>query len=429
MSYRGILYLVVVLVLLSCVVATPSAGANPDMPSGDAIHVVAAGETLGGIAQRYGVSMSSLQEANGIADPDQISIGQQLVIPGVPSPTVEVEGASENAVEFTAVHVVAGGETLRRIAATYGTTSDQLTEVNGLADPNHLSVGQRLLVPGDAGSAIQVGFDGEGLPWPFASVEMRSPEPVQGDTVLVLVETVDDVMLNGSFEGQEIKFAHEGQLHWGLIPIHAMAGLGPYDVRIKASKPDETPVSIVGQIWVKAGDFEVENITLPPDRAKLLDRELILAEGARLSEALETTGALPIWGGLFAYPLEDPVITSEFGSRRSYNDGPATSYHEGIDFEGNEGEPVMVVADGQVVMAESLTVRGDAILIDHGLGVHTGYWHLSDINVEAGQQVKAGDVIGKVGSSGLATGPHLHWEIRIGQVNVNPEQWARQTFP
>jgi len=429
MSYRGRLYLVVVLVLLFCVVVTPPAGANPDMPSGDAVHVVAAGETLGGIAQRYGVSRTALQEANGIADPDQIKIGQQLVIPGVPSPTVEVESVSENVVGFTAVHVVAGGETLNRIAAKYGTTSAQLTEVNGLADPNHLFVGQRLLVPGDAGSAIQVGFDGQGLPWPFASVEMRSPEPVQGDTVLVLVETVDDVMLSGSFEGQEIKFAYEGQFHWGLIPIHAMAGLGPYDVRIKATKPDESPVSIVGQIWVKAGEFEVENIILPPDRTKLLDRELILAERARLTEALETTGALPIWGGLFAYPVANPIISSEFGSRRGYNDGPATSYHEGIDFDASEGDPVMAVADGQVVMAETLTVRGIAILIDHGLGVHTGYWHLSEIEVETGQKVKAGDVIGKVGSSGLSTGPHLHWEIRIGQVNVNPKQWARQTFP
>ena len=428
MSYHGKLSLVVVILLL-CTVTMMTVEANPDVPSGDTVHVVATGETLWGIAQRYGVSGTALQEANSIADPDQIRIGQQLIIPGVPSSTVESESVPENDAGFMAVHVVAGGETLNRIAARYGTTSARLAAVNGLADPNHLFVGQRLLVPGDAEPAIQVGFDGQGMPWPFASVEMRSPEPVQGDTVLALVETVDDVMLSGSFEGQEIKFANEGQFHWGLIPIHAMAGLGSYDIRIKATMPDKSPVSIVGQIWVKAGDFEVENIILPPDRTKLLDRELIRAERARLAEALETTGALPIWGGLFIYPVANPVISSEFGSRRSYNDGPATSFHEGIDFDASESEPVMVVADGQVVMAEPLTVRGDAILIDHGLGIHTGYWHLSEIDVEAGQQVKAGDVIGKVGSSGLATGPHLHWEIRIGQINVNPKQWTRQTFP
>jgi len=148
-----------------------------------------------------------------------------------------------------------------------------------------------------------------------------------------------------------------------------------------------------------------------------------------LGQALEVTDPLPLWHGLFIYPAGDAVISSEFGTRRSYNGGPATSFHEGLDFDVDEGEPVMAAADGRVAMAEPLTVRGNAILIDHGLGVHTGYWHLSEVNVAVGQQVKAGEVIGKAGSSGLSTGPHLHWEIRIGQINVNPVQWTRQTFP
>jgi murein DD-endopeptidase MepM/ murein hydrolase activator NlpD len=82
-----------------------------------------------------------------------------------------------------------------------------------------------------------------------------------------------------------------------------------------------------------------------------------------------------------------------------------------------------------VVLAEPLTVRGNAVIVDHGLGVHTGYWHLSRIDVAAGQVVKVGDAIGQVGTTGLSTGSHLHWELRIGDVPVDPMEWTRRTIP
>ena len=74
-------------------------------------------------------------------------------------------------------------------------------------------------------------------------------------------------------------------------------------------------------------------------------------------------------------------------------------------------------------------MRGNAVIIDHGLGVHTGYWHLSSIKVKPGQMVKPGDLIGLVGTTGLSTGDHLHWELRIGDVPVNPLVWTRRSFP
>ena len=82
-----------------------------------------------------------------------------------------------------------------------------------------------------------------------------------------------------------------------------------------------------------------------------------------------------------------------------------------------------------MALAEPLTVRGNAVIIDHGLGVHSGYYHLSEISVQEGQQVKKGDVVGKVGDTGLATGPHLHWEIRVNGINVDPAQWTWQLIP
>jgi len=440
MSYRRKWWIWVVMVCLWAggvwpVMAGPETPVETPLPSigGTQVeHVVVDGESLSVIARQYGVSAATLQEANGITDADRIVVGQRLIIPGAVLPTATptvMPAASDD--RFNAIHVVLAGETLGRIAARYGTTTAELAAVNGLADPNYLSVGQRLLVPGDSG-AVEVGLSEQKLAWPFTALELRSPEPAQGDTVVVWVETADDAKdatVKGSFEGQEIRLAHQGRTHWGLLPIHPMAAVGPYEVRLQASAAGKAPASVVVHLRVRAGNFDIERLTIPPSKTNLLDAELVRIEREKLGQALEITDALPLWHGLFIYPVPDVVVSSEFGVRRSYNGGPVSGFHEGLDLDVDKGKPVKAAADGRVVMAEPLAVRGNAVLIDHGLGVHTGYWHLSEIDVTVGQEVKAGEVIGKVGSTGLATGPHLHWEIRIGQINVNPVQWTRQTFP
>jgi murein DD-endopeptidase MepM/ murein hydrolase activator NlpD len=82
-----------------------------------------------------------------------------------------------------------------------------------------------------------------------------------------------------------------------------------------------------------------------------------------------------------------------------------------------------------VVLAEPLVVRGNAVVIDHGMGLFSGYWHQSQLVVQAGQEVQAGDLIGYVGDTGLATGPHLHWEVRLNGIAVEPLQWIQQVIP
>jgi murein DD-endopeptidase MepM/ murein hydrolase activator NlpD len=133
---------------------------------------------------------------------------------------------------------------------------------------------------------------------------------------------------------------------------------------------------------------------------------------------------------LFSPPLEgEPRITAPFGQRRSYNDGPVSSYHAGQDLGADKGTPIGAPITGTVVLAEPLQVRGQAVILDHGLGVFTGFWHLSQIDVEVGQVMSPGEVVGRVGSSGLSTGPHLHWEMRVHGVPVDPLQWTRRAFP
>jgi murein DD-endopeptidase MepM/ murein hydrolase activator NlpD len=183
-------------------------------------------------------------------------------------------------------------------------------------------------------------------------------------------------------------------------------------------------------VRIAAGDFHTEHITLSPEKGKLLDPSLTRAESQRVGQIMGIFDPQRRWQGLFRVPLRGELrVTSAFGTRRSYSGGPITSYHGGIDYGAEAGTTVLAAGGGRVALAEELIVRGNTVIIDHGWGVYSAYYHLSDITVEAGQEVQRGDVIGKVGSSGLSTGAHLHWEMRVGGAYVDPLQWTRQAFP
>jgi murein DD-endopeptidase MepM/ murein hydrolase activator NlpD len=135
----------------------------------------------------------------------------------------------------------------------------------------------------------------------------------------------------------------------------------------------------------------------------------------------------------FSRPIaSEYATTSPFGTRRYYDSGANsyTGYHAGQDYGAPVGVPVLAPAVGIVSLAEPLGTRGNAVIIDHGRGVFTGYWHMSELKVSAGQVVHPGDVLGLVGNTGLSTGAHLHWEMRIVQIAVEPLQFLDEPiFP
>jgi murein DD-endopeptidase MepM/ murein hydrolase activator NlpD len=102
--------------------------------------------------------------------------------------------------------------------------------------------------------------------------------------------------------------------------------------------------------------------------------------------------------------------------------------HLGTDFGGAPGTAIFAPADGVVVFSGPLEVRGLATIVDHGWGVYTGYWHQTESYVVPGDRVVSGQVIGTIGMSGRATGPHLHWEMWVSGVPVDPMQWVQQAF-
>jgi len=164
------------------------------------------------------------------------------------------------------------------------------------------------------------------------------------------------------------------------------------------------------------------DVTDQADRARAMTVEVREAEAQHL--ALLTSAVSPerLWAGRWTAPIT-PSISSPFGGVRSYNEGALQGRHSGVDFAAPPGTPVRAPAAGRVVATEMLDVLGNAVWLDHGWGVYSGYGHLAEAIVEVGDLLLTGDVLGTVGATGAATGPHLHWETRIHGVPVQPMQW------
>jgi len=115
-------------------------------------------------------------------------------------------------------------------------------------------------------------------------------------------------------------------------------------------------------------------------------------------------------------------ITSEFGNARVFN-GSLKSYHSGTDFRAKVGTPIKSVNDGKVVLVKDRFYSGGSVIVDHGEGVYTCYYHMSKFDVKKGDMVKKGQQLGLSGVSGRVTGPHLHFSARVSGVQVDPLQF------
>ena len=403
--------------------------APPVQAASPTTYVVQRGDTLSLIAHRYNTTVGAVAELNGIANPNLIYVSQRLLIPS--------EGDSPQS--STQIHVVQPGETLTRIASRYRTTISAIAAANYLANPSLIFAGQRLVISGSAAPCCTSRYSASApLSSPFVAVELKPLPVTQGQTLAIKVQTDEPVNLAGSFtltalstsDYRLLTFVGEGSSYWALVGIGAIAQIGPYLLELTATDGTGKTTRASQLVQVVAGDFATEQIVLSSETSKLLDPALIRAENERLSQVFGASSRQQLWEGPFRVPLQGPVrVTSAFGTRRSYSGGPPTSYHGGIDYGAEASTPVLAAGRGRVALAEELTVRGKAVIIDHGLGVYSGYYHLAEITVEAEQKVERGDPIGKVGSTGLSTGSHLHWEIRVGGVYVDPLQWTRQAFP
>lgn len=256
-----------------------------------------------------------------------------------------------------------------------------------------------------------------------------SPDrPRQGQVVHLRVETREGGALRAlRFNGKPVLFfkgTGEDKVWHALVGIDAQLEPGVYDLEAWLSPG---PSQAVGdqvekvRIQVMAGDFPDEHLKLPAKMVDLSPQNLarVQEERARLEALWARETPEKFWDGPFLVPVSDGKAGTPFGVRRWIN-GQPRSPHTGLDITAPEGTPVQAANSGKVVLVAEHFFEGKCVFIDHGAGLYTMYFHLKEPRVRQGQSVQRGEVIGWVGSTGRATGPHLHWGVRLAGARVDP---------
>lgn len=369
----------------------------------DVAHVVRPGDTWRALAWRYGVAEEALRAAHPHPNPlRQPVIGDTIQIPAA--------GGQRNG---RIIHSDAGG--LLRLAVRTNQNPWALALANGVAHPARPLFWRPIFVGGGETPPRD-------LPAGFTSLELSRVPALPGRAVA----------FRGTAEGVSALTARLGSVSFnGFANGERIVGVGGTGAFFRPGAPELSITPEGAPSWTQPWRFvddvwDYDQVTLTGEAAAI-DQEAIAAERARLFQVWSRVTPAPQWSGPFQLPIDNYLrVSSNYGARRSYNGGPYASYHEGVDFSAYEGTPVYASAAGTVVVAEMLYVRGGAVIVDHGLGVYTGYYHMSAVHAQPGQQVAPGDLVGEVGTEGLSSGNHLHWDLLAAATWVDAAAWQEE---
>ncbi len=243
----------------------------------------------------------------------------------------------------------------------------------------------------------------------------------QGDVFRIRLRADGGGVPSGDFQGEKIVFypQENGKGYEALMGVDLECPAGIYPLHITVEEGSRVSGRMF-QIEVVRAFFGVQRITLPPEMVHLDSQSLKRAkeEKRRLEALWAVRGENRRWHGRFLAPVEGR-INAFFGVRRILND-ERRGRHNGIDIKARKGEEVLCPNDGRVVMVDDLFFGGKTAVIDHGQQLFSFYMHLDRVAVRVNQEIRKGDVIGAVGASGRATGPHLHWGVRLNGARVDP---------
>lgn len=437
------------------------------------VYIVQPGENMTGIAQKFNITLQELVSANNLIDANLISAGTQLFIPGL-------EGVSG----VLTTEAVNFGDQLRSILLRNHLSVANFKKLNPITSPSEIFVGSTLVLPQSEGtsssrsnavlgpndsqlfSAIQLGLN----PWTFfvenGTVPSHSligdvfyyppgdqvttvssfsnqitridvnPLPVsQGHTSAVYIYAKSAGNFTGTYGNKPIYFFQNGEngFYYALNGVSAIAEPGLIPLTISGQFENGEQFSIEQNLLLISGGYRNETLTV---EQTTVEEAIVQAENEQIQALLEPVSSERLWVDTFRFPVDGSLddnsiaFSSYFGNRRSYNNGQHTGYHGGLDFSVVlMSLNIYAVAPGRVIYAGPMNIRGNTIFIDHGQGVVSGYGHMQEFNVNLGDFVEQGQLIGLIGKTGRVTGPHLHWDIWVNRTPVDPFDWIDNRYP
>lgn len=258
---------------------------------------------------------------------------------------------------------------------------------------------------------------------PSVRVSFKPEKVKQGDILFVKVKANPGTYkVSGSIFDKPVHFYRDSKRSSYSALIGIDMNIDPKLYTLSLFLEDEKGKEIKKdyKIKVRSAGFGTQRLTLPKEKVELDEETLerVKLEEEEIGKVWDIFTEEHLWDGNFTTPVKGEM-SGDFGLRRIINDEPKNP-HTGVDIAATEGAHVYAPNNGRVAFIDDHFFSGKSLIIDHGLGLFTMYFHLSETLVKESEVIKKGQIIAKVGKSGRATGPHLHWGVRLNGARVNP---------
>jgi murein DD-endopeptidase MepM/ murein hydrolase activator NlpD len=212
--------------------------------------------------------------------------------------------------------------------------------------------------------------------------------------------------------------------YYFFIPVDIWTTAGIYNIEVTVQDTIlDKEYKLSREIEISDRNFKVQYLYVSTEVYESTNNDDAYREfREKVKDARSTSDMEKYWDGKFSLPFEDFTLTTDYGEKRFVNDQITSTRHSGLDLAAPTGTEIHACNNGRVALAEYVTLTGNTLVIDHGMGLFTSYYHMDTIDVEEGSFLNTGDYVGTVGSTGFSTGPHLHWSISIYNTYVNTHQ-------
>lgn len=247
-------------------------------------------------------------------------------------------------------------------------------------------------------------------------------QPRQGEALLIRLDEPEAENGEVFHRGKRFPLFQAGDYLFGALPLPPDKPAGGYQLEVRF-RVDGVERVLHRKFELAPVAFSVQHLRMARTTARLYNYPGVEKEEREIGAAIRTLSEGRAWSGDWLVPCPGRRSTP-FGVRRLRN-GRAVGRHRGLDIAAPAGTPVRAAADGQVVLARSYRKHGKTVVVDHGSGITSFYIHMSAIAAREGETVRRGEMLGRVGSTGVSTGPHLHWSVYIHGEPVDPLLFCR----